>query len=64
MDNKNYGILISLGLTGMAIWIWPEIASIWAVEQNWEKLLSPAGIVSVSLYLLLFIAGVYFLIAF
>jgi hypothetical protein len=62
MDNKNYGILISLGLAGMAIGIWPEISSLWTVEQNWARLLSRLGIITISLYLLLLFLGSYFLL--
>jgi hypothetical protein len=62
MDNKNYGILISLGLAGMAIGIWSEISTLWTVEQNWDRLLSSAGIITISLYLLLLLLGLYFLL--
>ena len=61
MDNKNYAILISLGLAGMAIGIWSEISVLWTVEQNWEKLLSTTGTIAIVLYLLLLLSGLYFL---
>ena len=62
MDNKNYGILMSLGLAGIAIGIWSEITSLWTVEQNWVKLLSSAGTIAIGLYLLFFLLGLYFLL--
>ena len=62
MDNKNYGILMSLGLAGIAIGIWSEITSLWTVEQNWVKLLSSAGTITIGLYLLFFLLGLYFLL--
>jgi hypothetical protein len=62
MDNKNYSILISLGLAGMAIGIWSELSSLWTVEQNWVRLLSRMGTITISLYLLLLLLGLYFLL--
>jgi len=62
MSNKNYGILMSLGLAGMIIGIWPEISTIWRVEQNWAKLLSLMGTVTISFYLLLLFFGLFFLL--
>jgi hypothetical protein len=62
MDNKNYAILISLVLAGMAIGIWSEISVLWTVEQNWEKLLSTTGTIAIVLYLLLLLSGLYFLL--
>ena len=43
MSNRNYGILMSLGLAGIVIGIWTEISVLWTVEQNWTKLLSLTG---------------------
>src|SRR5689334_7946725 len=63
MDNKNYGILTSLGLAGMAIGIWSEISLLWTVEQNWARLLSRIGTFTIALYLLLLLSGLYFLLA-
>ena len=62
MDNKNYGILMALGLAGMAIGIWPEISFLWTVEQNWARLLSSVGTMTIGLYLLLLLSGLYFLL--
>ncbi|HEX5943741.1 MAG TPA: hypothetical protein VFY66_15775, partial [Anaerolineales bacterium] len=62
MDNKNYSILISLGLAGMAIGIWSEISLLWTVEQNWARLLSSVGTMTIGLYLLLLLTGLYFLL--
>ena len=62
MDNKNYGILMSLGLAGMAIGIWSEVTSLWTVEQNWVKLLSSVGTITIGLYLLFFLLGLYCLL--
>ena len=62
MDNKNYAILMSLALAGAMIGIRSKLSSLWTVEQNWAKLLSPAGIVSLSLYLLLLFLGLSVLI--
>jgi hypothetical protein len=63
MNNKNYGILMSLGLVGMMIGVLFEISILWTVEQNWAKLLSLMGSVSITLYLLLLLLGLFFLIA-
>src|SRR5690349_9822483 len=63
MDNKNYSILTSLGLAGMAIGIWSEISLLWTVEQNWARLLSRMGTLTIVLYLLLLLSGLYFLLA-
>ena len=46
----------------MAIGIWFEISTLWTVEQNWDRLLSSAGIFTISLYLLLLLLGLYFLL--
>ena len=62
MDNKNYGILTSLGLAGMAIGIWSELSYLWTVEQNWARLLSGMGTLAIGLYLLLLLSGSYFLL--
>jgi len=62
MNNKNYSILMSLGLVGMMIGVWSEISILWTVEQNWTKLLSLRGSVSITLYLLFLILGLFFLI--
>jgi hypothetical protein len=63
MDNKNYGILLSLALAGIALGIWSEISSLWTVEQNWDRLLSGMGTIAISLYLFLLLLGLYFLLA-
>jgi len=62
MDNKNYGILMSLGLAGLAIGIRAELSYLWAIEQNWERLLSATGTIVISLYLLFLLLGLYFLL--
>lgn len=48
---------MSLGLVGMSIGIWSEISSFWTVEQNWVKLLSLTGKMSISLYLIFLVLG-------
>jgi hypothetical protein len=63
MDNKNYAILMSLALAGIVLGMRAEISSLWAVEQNWGKLLSLTGIVTISLYLLLLCLGLFVMIA-
>lgn len=55
MNSRQYGALMLLGLAGMSIGIGYEISAMWAVKQNWSKLLSSAGILAISLYLFLFI---------
>ncbi|HET6594090.1 MAG TPA: hypothetical protein VFG81_00605 [Anaerolineales bacterium] len=62
MVNKNYGILMSLGLIGIGIGIGSEFSSFWAVEQNWVRLLSVMGKVTICLYLICFVLGVSFLL--
>ena len=62
MNNRSYGILMSLGLAGIMIGIASEISAIWAVEQNWAKLLSLTGKITISLYLLLLFFGLFFLL--
>src|SRR5687768_8555747 len=62
MDNKNYGILMSLALAGVAIGVWSEISSLWAVEQNWARLFSRAGTFTIGLYFLLLLLGLFVLL--
>jgi hypothetical protein len=62
MNNRSYGILMSLGLAGIMIGIASEISAIWTVEQNWVKLLSLTGKITISLYLLLLFFGLFFLL--
>src|SRR5215211_276601 len=62
MDNKNYGILMSLGLAGMAIGIWSELSYLWTVEQNWARPFSRIGTITLGLYLLFLLLGLYFLL--
>lgn len=62
MDNKHYSVLMSLALAGMALGIWSEISGLWTVEQNWARLLSRAGTITVSLYLLFLLFGLYLLL--
>src|SRR5512141_1759623 len=62
MSNRNYSILMSLGLAGIVIGIWTEISMLWTVEQNWTKLLSRMGTMTISLYLLLLFLGLFFLL--
>src|SRR5688572_19189845 len=63
MDNKNYGILMSLALAGMVVGVWSEIASLWTIEQNEVKLFSRTGVVAIGLYLLFLLVGLYVLLA-
>src|SRR5215213_3480673 len=63
MANKNYGILMSLGLAGVALGIWADLSSIWTVEQNWETLLSSTGVIAITFYVLLLLIGLFILIA-
>jgi hypothetical protein len=62
MSHRNYAILMSLALAGMIIGIWTEISVLWTVEQNWTKLLALMGKFTISLYLLLLLFGLYFLL--
>src|SRR5689334_22886558 len=62
MNRKSYATLMSLGLAGMAIGVGSEISILWTVKQNWTQLLSLRGTVAISLYLLLLILGLCFLI--
>jgi hypothetical protein len=62
MNSKNYSILMSLGLAGIMIRVWSEISTIWTVKQNWTQLLSLMGTIAISLYLLLLLLGLFFLI--
>ena len=57
IGNKNYATLVFLGLAGVILGVWSEVASIWEVEQNWPRLLSSTGILAVSLYLILLLVG-------
>ena len=56
--NKNYGILLSLALVGIAIGMRSEVSTLWTIEQNWDNLFSRLGTIAISLYLLLFLFGV------
>ena len=62
MSNRSYGILMSLGLAGIIIGIASEISAIWTVEQNWAKLFSLTGKITIGLYLLLLFFGLFFLL--
>src|SRR5574339_420180 len=62
MNSKNYALLLTLGLAGMIIGVWPEISTLWTVQQNWGQLLSLTGIVAVSIYVLLLLLGLVLLI--
>jgi hypothetical protein len=62
MSNRNFAILMSFGLAGIMIGIASEISVIWTVEQNWAKLLSIVGTVTISLYLLFWFLGLFFLL--
>src|SRR5829696_252653 len=62
MNNRNYAILMSLALAGVMLGIRAELSSLWAVEQNWEKLLSAAGMISLGLYLLFLGWGLFMLV--
>jgi hypothetical protein len=57
MNSKHYAVLMSLGLAGMLFGVWSEVAAISEVEQNWPRLLSSMGIVTISLYVLLLLVG-------
>src|ERR1044071_6705444 len=63
MNSKNYAILLCLALAGMLIGVWSEISILWTIEQNWTQLLSLKGIVAVSLYLVLLLLGLFFLVS-
>jgi len=62
MNSKNYSILMSIGLLGGLIKLWREISMISTVEQNWGKLFSPAGILAMFVYILLFLVGLFLLV--
>src|SRR5690349_871348 len=62
MNPKTYPILMSLGLAGMMIGIWSEISILLTVKQNWSQLLSLRGALAISLYLVLLLLGLCFLI--
>ena len=62
MDNKNYGILMPLALAGIAIRVWTEVSSLWTIEQNWIRLLSLTGKMTISFYLVLLLFGIYSLL--
>ncbi len=57
MNNKNYSILLLLGLVVGILELWSETSMIWSTEGPWEKLLSPMGVVAISSYILLFLFG-------
>ena len=62
MNSKNYAILLSLALVGMMIGVWSEISVLWTVKQNWAQLLSLRGTVAISLYVVLLLFGLFFVI--
>ncbi|HEX9386701.1 MAG TPA: hypothetical protein VF918_10320 [Anaerolineales bacterium] len=62
MNSKNYAILLSLALVGMMIGVWSEISTLWTIEQNWAQLLSLKGTVAISLYIVLLLFGLFFII--
>ena len=61
MNNKQYATLMTLGLAGVIIAAGFEVSAIWEVEQNWPKLLSSTGVVTISLYVILLLIGLIFL---
>lgn len=62
IGNKNYATLVSLGLAGVILGVWSEVAALWEVEQNWPRLLSSMGLLAVSLYLILLLVGLIVLV--
>ncbi len=59
---KNIIQLLTIGLVTGIIFSCFEIKAIWSPEQTWDKLLTPIGIVTISLYILLAIVGLAVLI--
>ena len=59
---KNIIQLLTIGLVTGLVFAYSEIKAIGSPEQTWDKLLTPVGIVSISLYILLAIVGLAVLI--
>jgi hypothetical protein len=57
MNDKNLRVLLSIGLVLGAVMTWKELSSTFMLDHNWSKLLSPNGVLAVSIYVLLFAAG-------
>jgi hypothetical protein len=62
MNSKNYAILLSLALVGMLIGVGSEISILWTVKQNWAQLFSLKGTVAISLYVVLLLFGLFFVL--
>lgn len=60
MNNKSLNILMTLGLLWGMGKAWQEISTVLYTDQNWGRLLSSEGIFTISVYSLLFIAGLWF----
>ena len=54
---KNITQLLSIGLIVGLVFAYFEVKTLWTPEQVWNKLLTPIGIATISLYILLAIIG-------
>ncbi|MBK8619736.1 MAG: hypothetical protein IPN96_22170 [Anaerolineales bacterium] len=54
---KNITQLLSIGLIAGLVFAYFEVKTLWTPEQVWNKLLTPIGIATISLYILLAIIG-------
>ena len=57
MNNKNFRILMFIGLAWGLISVWREMSMNLTFDHNWGKLLSPGGVTVISVYVLIFAAG-------
>ena len=54
---KNFSQLLTIGLVTGMVFAYSEVKTLWSPEQVWDKLLTPIGVATISLYILLAIVG-------
>jgi len=62
MNNKSYRILMSIALIRCAVGMWNELSISFAAPQNWGKLFSITGTLTLALYTLLLLSGMFLLL--
>lgn len=59
---RNIIQLLTIGLVTGIIFAYSEIKTLWSPDQIWDKLLTPTGVITISLYILFAIVGLVVLI--
>lgn len=58
--HPEYKFVASLSIPFVLLFVFFEVRAFWSTSPNWGKLLSPSGTAAISIYLLLFIGGLYY----